>query len=299
VIVGAALVCALLGVGVAPYDPLRYDPRATLKGPSGTHLLGTDPLGRDVFSQIIAGARVSMVVGILSVVAGLAVGTAIGLVAGVAGGRPADLLMRSMDALLVFPSLILALAITAFLGVSLWNVIGALAVTFIPTFAVLVRGEVLSLREREFITAARALGTRGGRIMWRHLLPNLGDVLLVQASFGVGTAILTEASLSFLGLGVPPPVLSWGRMLREGYSYLLLAPWISIASGAAIFLVVLAFQMVSDGLRDILARGGGIRWRARRALRAARLGGAGRPAARPGPMPLSARITGSARDKEP
>jgi ABC-type dipeptide/oligopeptide/nickel transport system permease subunit len=298
-IVGAALVCALLGARVAPYDPLRYDPRATLKGPSGAHLLGTDPLGRDVFSQIIAGSRVSMVVGVLSVVAGLAAGTAIGLVAGVAGGRMADLLMRSMDALLVFPSLILALAITAFLGVSLWNVIGALAVTFIPTFAVLVRGEVLSLREREFITAARALGTRGGRIMWRHLLPNLSDVLLVQASFGVGTAILTEASLSFLGLGVPPPVLSWGRMLREGYSYLLLAPWISIASGAAIFLVVLAFQMVSDGLRDILARGSGIRWRARRLLRVGWLGGAGRPAAQPGPMPVGERITGGAREREP
>jgi ABC-type dipeptide/oligopeptide/nickel transport system permease subunit len=162
--------------------------------------------------------------------------------------------MRAMDALLVFPSLVLALAITAFLGVSLWNVIGALAVTFVPTFAILVRGEVLSLREREFITAARALGSRRLRVMWRHLLPGVGDVLLVQASFGVGTAILTEASLSFLGLGVPPPAVSWGRMLREGYSYLLLAPWISVASGAAIFLVVLAFQMLADGLQDLLAR---------------------------------------------
>jgi ABC-type dipeptide/oligopeptide/nickel transport system permease subunit len=188
------------------------------------------------------------------VLAGVLGGTAVGLVAGTAPGRAADLLMRAMDALLVFPSLVLALAITAFLGVSLWNVIGALAVTFVPTFAILVRGEVLSLREREFITAARALGSRRLRVMWRHLLPGVTDVLLVQASFGVGTAILTEASLSFLGLGVPPPALSWGRMLREGYSYLLLAPWISVASGAAIFLVVLAFQMLSDGLQDLLAR---------------------------------------------
>ena len=202
----------------------------------------------------MAGARISMVVGVLSVLVGAGVGTAAGLAAGIAPGRPADLLMRAMDALLVFPSLVLALAITAFLGVSLWNVIGALAVTFIPTFAILVRGEVLSLREREFITAARALGARRRAIMWRHLLPNVGDVLLVQLSFGVGTAILTEASLSFLGLGVPPPALSWGRMLREGYSYLLLAPWISIASGAAIFLVVLAFQALADGLQDVLAR---------------------------------------------
>jgi ABC-type dipeptide/oligopeptide/nickel transport system permease subunit len=191
----------------------------------------------------------------------MAVGTAVGLLAGIARGRAAGLLMRAMDALLVFPSLVLALAITAFLGVGLWNVIVALAVTFVPTFAILVRGEVLSLREREFVTAAWALGSRRARVMWRHLLPNVGDVLLVQASFGVGTAILTEASLSFLGLGVPPPALSWGRMLREGYSYLLLAPWISIASGAAIFAVVLAFQLLADGLQDVLARraGGGRR----------------------------------------
>jgi len=133
-------------------------------------------------------------------------------------------------------------------------VIGALALTFLPTFAILVRGEVLSLREREFITAATALGSRRLRIMWRHLLPNLSDVLLVQASFGFGTAILTEASLSFLGLGMPPPALSWGRLLREGYSFLLLAPWIAVASGAAIFVVVLAFQMLADGLQDVFGR---------------------------------------------
>ncbi len=253
-LIGMALVCAALGTRITPHDPLRYDARSTLKGPSPAHFLGTDPLGRDVLSQVMAGARISMVVGVLSVLVGMVAGTAVGLVAGTAPGRGAGLLMRAMDALLVFPSLVLALAITAFLGVSLWNVIGALAVTFVPTFAILVRGEVLSLREREFITAAWALGSRRRRIMWRHLLPNLSDVLLVQASFGVGTAILTEASLSFLGLGVPPPALSWGRMLREGYSYLLLAPWISVASGAAIFLVVLAFQMLSDGLQDVFVR---------------------------------------------
>ncbi len=210
-----------------------------------------------MLSQVITGARVSMVAGVVSVIVGMAVGTAVGLVAGTARGRAAGLLMRAMDALLVFPSLVLALAITAFLGVSLWNVIVALAVTFVPTFAILVRGEVLSLREREFVTAAWALGSRRTRVMWRHLLPNVGDVLLVQASFGVGTAILTEASLSFLGLGVPPPALSWGRMLREGYSYLLLAPWISVASGAAIFAVVLAFQLLADGLQDVFARRAG------------------------------------------
>lgn len=254
VIVGAALACTLLGSRIAPYDPLRYSPRERLQGPSRAHLLGTDPLGRDVLSQVVGGARVSMVVGLLSVTAGLAVGTGIGLLAGVVRGGGADALMRAMDALLVFPSLVLALTITALLGVSLWNVVAALAVTFVPTFAVLVRGEVLSLREREFITSAQALGSGPARVMWRHLLPNVADVLLVQASFGVGTAILTEASLSFLGLGVPPPALSWGRMLREGYSYLVQAPWMSFASGTAIFLVVFGFQVVADGLRDVLGR---------------------------------------------
>ena len=255
-LVAVALACALLGSRVAPYDPLRYSPRETLRGPSGLHLLGTDPLGRDVLSQLVGGARISMVVGILSVVAGTAAGTVIGLLGGVFRGAGSNLLMRAMDALLVFPSLVLALTITAFIGVSLWNVVAALAVTFVPTFAILVRGEVLSLRERDFIASARALGNGAARIMWRHLLPSLSDVLLVQASLGVGAAILTEASLSFLGLGVPPPALSWGRMLREGYSYLLQAPWISIASGAAIFLVVLGFQLLSDATRDMLARRG-------------------------------------------
>lgn len=255
-LVGLALLCAAFGRQLAPYDPLRYDPRDVLASPSARHLLGTDPLGRDVFSQTIGGARISMIVGLLSVAAGMMTGTAIGLVAGLAPGRGAGVLMRAMDALLVFPSLVLALTITAFLGASLWNVIGALAVTFIPTFAILVRGEVLALGTRDFVTAAQALGAAKGRVMWRHLLPNLSDVLLVQASFGVGTAILTEASLSFLGLGVPPPALSWGRMLREGYSFVLEAPWLALASGSAIFLIALASQMVADGLQVTLVRRG-------------------------------------------
>jgi peptide/nickel transport system permease protein len=253
-LLGLALACAALGSRLAPYDPLRYNPREMVKPPSAGHWLGTDPLGRDVLSQIIGGARISIVVGVLSVLLGMAAGTAVGLVAGLAPGPGAGLLMRAMDALLVFPSLVLALTITAFLGASLWNVIGALAVTFVPTFAILVRGEVLALSQREFVTAALALGAARRRVMWRHLVPNLSDVLLVQASFGVGTAILTEASLSFLGLGVPPPALSWGRMLREGYAFVQEAPWIAFAAGGAIFLVVLASQTLADGLQAILAR---------------------------------------------
>jgi peptide/nickel transport system permease protein len=253
-IIGLALLCAGFGRQIAPYDPLRYNPRDMLVRPSAQHLLGTDPLGRDVFSQIIGGARISMVVGFLSVAVGMAAGTVIGLIAGLAPGRSAGVLMRAMDALLVFPSLVLALTITAFLGASLWNVIGALAVTFVPTFALLVRGETLTLAARDFVTAAQALGAARPRVMWRHLLPNLSDVLLVQSSFGIGAAILTEASLSFLGLGVPPPALSWGRMLREGYSFVLEAPWLAVAAGSAIFLVALASQTVADGLQAILAR---------------------------------------------
>jgi peptide/nickel transport system permease protein len=251
VVIGAAFVCAILPSQVEPYNPLHYDIRKALVGPNSDHLLGTDPLGRDVLSQIIGGARISMLVGMLSVLSGLIVGTGVGLVAGLISGRATDLMMRGMDALLVFPSLLLALAITAFLGARLPNVIAALAITFVPTFAFIVRSEVFSLREREFMSAAFAMGVGWPRIMWRHLLPNLSDVLLVQASVGVGTAILTEASLSFLGLGVPPPSLSWGRMLRDGYSFLLVAPWMSVAPGAAIFVVVLAFQILSDALGEI------------------------------------------------
>jgi ABC-type dipeptide/oligopeptide/nickel transport system permease subunit len=256
VVVAVAIVCAVVGPRVAPHDPLQYDVHGVLMGPSLRHLLGTDPLGRDVFSQLIVGTRLSLAVGVLSVLIGMAVGTGIGLVAGHVPGRGTDLLMRAMDALLAFPSLVLALAVTAFLGVGLLNIISALAVTIVPTFALLVRGDVLALSKQDFVMSALALGAQRHRVMWRHLLPNLSDILLVQTSFAIGIAILTEASLSFLGLGVPPPVLSWGRMLREGYSFVLQAPWISVSAGVAIFVIVLAFQMLADGLQSMLGRRG-------------------------------------------
>jgi ABC-type dipeptide/oligopeptide/nickel transport system permease subunit len=255
-VVGVAIVFAVLGPRVAPHDPLGYDVQNVLQGPNVRHLLGTDPLGRDVLSQIITGTRLSLAVGVVSVLLGMAAGTLIGLVAGHVPGRASDLLMRAMDALLAFPSLVLALAVTAFLGVGLLNIIGALAITVVPTFALLVRGDVLALSRQDFVMSALALGAKRHRIMWRHLLPNLSDILLVQTSFGIGIAILTEASLSFLGLGVPPPVLSWGRMLREGYSFVLQAPWISVSAGVSIFLIVLAFQILADGLQSMLARRG-------------------------------------------
>ena len=255
-VVGVAIVVAVLGPRAAPHDPLQYDVQSVLEGPSLRHPLGTDPLGRDVLSHIIVGTRLSLAVGVLSVLLGMAAGTVIGLVAGHVPGRGTDLLMRAMDALLAFPSLVLALAITAFLGVGLLNIIGALAITAVPTFALLVRGDVLALSRQDFVTSALALGAKRRRVMWRHLLPNVSDILLVQTSFGIGIAILTEASLSFLGLGVPPPVLSWGRMLREGYSFVLQAPWISVSAGVAIFIIVLAFQILADGLQSMLARHG-------------------------------------------
>jgi ABC-type dipeptide/oligopeptide/nickel transport system permease subunit len=255
-VVGVAIVLGLFGTRLAPHDPLGYDVKNVLQGPSMRHLLGTDPLGRDVLSQIIVATRLSLAIGVLSVLIGMAAGTVVGLVAGNVPGRVSDLLMRGMDALLAFPSLVLVLAVTAFLGAGLLNVIGALAVTVVPTFALLVRGDVLALTKQDFVMSALALGAKRHRVMWRHLLPNLSDILLVQASFGIGIAILTEASLSFLGLGVPPPARSWGRMLREGYSFVLQAPWISISAGGAIFLIVLAFQMLADGLQSMLARRG-------------------------------------------
>jgi ABC-type dipeptide/oligopeptide/nickel transport system permease subunit len=255
-VVGVAIIFAVLGPRAAPHDPLQYDVQSVLEGPSLRHLLGTDPLGRDVLSHIIVGTRLSLAVGVVSVLLGMAAGTVIGLVAGHVPGRGADLLMRAMDALLAFPSLVLTLAITAFLGVGLFNIIGALAITVVPTFALLVRGDVLALSRLDFVTSALALGAPRRRVMWRHLLPNVTDILLVQTSFGIGIAILTEASLSFLGLGVPPPTLSWGRMLREGYSFVLQAPWISVSAGVAIFVIVLAFQILADGLQSMLARRG-------------------------------------------
>jgi len=255
-VIAVAILLAVLGPRAAPHNPLHYDVQSLLEGPSVRHFLGTDPLGRDVFSQMIVGARLSLAVGVLSVLIGMAAGTAIGLAAGQIPGRGADLLMRGMDALLAFPSLVLVLAVTAFLGAGLLNVIGALAITVVPTFALLVRGDVLALTKQDFVMSALALGAKRHRVTWRHLLPNLSDILLVQTSFGIGLAILTEASLSFLGLGVPPPALSWGRMLREGYSFVLQAPWISVSAGGAIFLIVLAFQILADGLQSMLARRG-------------------------------------------
>ncbi|HKX17668.1 MAG TPA: ABC transporter permease [bacterium] len=251
---GAAVAMALLAPFLAPYDPLTYHPDHTLEGPSRTFLLGTDNLGRDILSQDIYGARISLVVGSAAVLFGLAAGLPWGLVSGFLGGRLDYVLMRLADVALVFPSLVLALVIRAFLGSSLLNVIIALGVTITPGLARVTRGEVLSIRSRDFVVAAVATGASTPRILLRHIVPNILDLIVVLGTAGMGGAILTEASLSFLGFGTPPPAPSWGRMLREGYAYLLITPWISLSAGAAIFIAVLGFYLAGDGARRLLHR---------------------------------------------
>ena len=253
IVIGLMVLMAIFAPWIAPHKPDAVDFTAVLEGPSGDHLLGTDNLGRDVLSRTIYGARVSLQVGIIAVSIALIIGTLLGLVAGYLNGSFIDsLIMRCMDALLAFPTLVLALAITAALGPSLTNVMIAVRVVGIPAYARLIRGQVLSVGQREYVEAARTVGVSDARIVWRHILPNVTAPLIVQASIGVAFAILAEASLSFLGLGVQPPTPSWGGMLSVGKDYLQYAAWMAIVPGAAIFLVVLAFNFLGDGIRDAL-----------------------------------------------
>ncbi|MEO6398934.1 MAG: ABC transporter permease [Tepidiformaceae bacterium] len=256
-VVGAAmlsltLISAIGAPWIAPYDPNVIAPLQVLEAPSSEHWLGTDSLGRDVLSRILYGARISLYAGFLVVSISMVAGTVIGLVAGYSGGFIDGALMRTMDALLAFPGLVFALAITAALGPSLTNAMIAIAVLSFPGAARVVRGETLSLRERDFVTAERVLGASPGRILFRHILPNALAPIIVIGSLRVGGAILIETGLSFLGLGVQPPQASWGSMVNEGSRFLERAPWISIASGGAIFLAVLGANLVGDAVRDTL-----------------------------------------------
>lgn len=254
--VGLALIAllvfgaALAGV-IAPYDPLHQNLDQAFAGPSLSHLLGTDDLGRDLLSRTIYGARVSLLAGVVSVGIALGAGVAVGLAAGYWAGTLDQVLMRLMDALLAFPGLILALAITAALGSDLINALIAIGIVGIPGFARLTRGQVLSVRELAFVEAARAMGTSDLRIMLRHILPNVSAPLIVQASLSVAFAILAEASLSFLGLGAKPPTPSWGSMVSLGRDYLDQAPLVVFVPGGAIFLAVMGFNFLGDALRDL------------------------------------------------
>ena len=222
------------------------------KAPSWEHPLGTDNFGRDVLSRVIWGGRVSMLVGVLSVLFAMALGTIIGLFTGYKGGIIDDLTMRVVDVLMCFPTLILGILFMAALGSGITSLIIAIGIAITPRFARLCRGAVLSVRQNDFVEASRSMGMSDIRIMFRHILPNvLGDVV-VMGGLWVGAIIITEASLSFIGLGIPPPIPSWGRMVREGLDFMSHAYWVSVFSGAAIFITVVGFNLVGDGLRDIL-----------------------------------------------
>jgi ABC-type dipeptide/oligopeptide/nickel transport system permease subunit len=243
---------ALVAPLIAPYDPLKQDLTNILLPPSAEHLLGTDNLGRDIVARVVYGSRVSLIAGLASVAIAVVAGSLLGLAAGFAGGTLDSIVMRLVDAVLSFPGLVLALALGAVMGAGLLGVVIALGVVYTPTFARLMRGQVLSIREREFVHAARVIGAPGWRIVAQHVLPNVATPIVIQASLSIAFAILAEASLSFLGLGVPPPEPSWGGMINQGRGYLQQAPWIVFGPGAALFVTVLGLNFVGDAIRDAL-----------------------------------------------
>jgi peptide/nickel transport system permease protein len=252
VIVSIMIFCALFAEWVAPYSPVKQDYRDRLLPPSVKYWLGTDSLGRDQLSRIIYGSRISLAVGFVSTTIGGVAGVALGLIAGFRGRLVDSVIMRAMDVLIAFPSLVLAIFLVTFLGPSAFNAIIAVGIVFIPSFARITRANVLSIREKEFVEAARALGLTDPHIMVRHVLPNCLSPIIVNATLAIGWAILTEAALSFLGLGVQPPTPTWGNMISEGRQFISDASWTTTFPGLAIFFTVLGFNFVGDGLREAL-----------------------------------------------
>ena len=246
------LAAAIFASVITPYDPATTDFAAVREGPNSVHLFGTDQLGRDTLSRAVYGGRLSLLVAVGTVALSLVSGVVLGLLSGSRKGWVDNVIMRTMDGMLAFPPLILAMTIAFVLGPSVATVIVALAVARTPPLARLLRSQILALASREFIQSAIAVGATPLRIATRHYLPNLVSLLIVQASLSAGTAILTESSLSFLGLGLPPPAPSWGGMLREGYLYLEISPLQAFIPGALIFAGVLAFNFIGDGARDLL-----------------------------------------------
>jgi peptide/nickel transport system permease protein len=251
-LVGAFALAALFAPAIAPADPIEQDLDAQMRPPSRQHLLGTDDLGRDLLSRIIYGGRVSLTVGVVSVSLALACGTPLGLLAGFYGRWADSLTMRLMDVMLAFPATLLAIFIVGIRGPGLNNAMLAIGVINIPIFARLVRGSVLRVRQEEFVEAARALGAGSGRIVGRHILPNTLAPVIVQATLGIGAAILEAAGLSFLGLGAQAPTPEWGAMLTNTREFLRDAPWAATFPGIAILLTVVGFNLLGDGLRDAL-----------------------------------------------
>ena len=243
---------AVLAGVISPSDPIAVDVMAALQAPSVKHLFGTDRFGRDLLTRVIYGARVSLGIAFASVAVAMVVGSVLGLFAAYVGRSWDTVLGRVMDVLFSFPLLLLAIAIVGVLGPGIPNAIIAITIVYTPFFFRVARGPMLGEREKEYVQAAKAVGAGNARILWRHLLPNLLSPIVVQASVTIAYAILTEASLSYLGLGTPLLTPSWGTTLNEGRTYLQLAPWISIFPGIAIMLAVLAFNLLGDGLRDAL-----------------------------------------------
>jgi peptide/nickel transport system permease protein len=245
-------VAAIAAPLLSPHDPVEQNILYKLKPPTAEYLLGTDAFGRDILSRLLYGARISLVIGFVSTIAAMLIGSLIGILAGWYGGRFDILVMQTMDMLLAFPSLILGLLIVAMLGPSMTNIILAIALTSVPAFARIARAPTISVKEREYIDACRALGYSDARIMVGHILPNIFPEILVMGSLWLANAIRTEASLAFIGLGVKPPTPTWGGMIREGFENILDSAWLAVAPGLAILVVVFALNLLGDGLRDAI-----------------------------------------------
>ncbi len=252
VIIIAFIITAIFAEFLAPYNPDTMDANQIFAEPSRQHILGTDTLGRDTLSRIIFGTRISLMVGVVSLSIAAVIGVLIGLAAGYLGGWVQTILMRFIDALMAFPMILLALVIASLIGGGLVNVMISLGIAFMPGYARLMQGQVLSVKENEYITASRSLGANDFRIMLRHVAPNCLPPLIVFFTMSMGMTILTEAGLSFLGIGIQPPAPAWGSMVNDGAKYLEADPILAISPGIAIMIVVFAFNMVGDGLRDAL-----------------------------------------------
>ncbi len=237
---------------LAPYDPYHLDVLTMLEGPSPAHLLGTDELGRDVLSRTIHASRISIVVGLIAVAIGMSCGTVIGVLAAYFGGLFDNLIMRVMDILFSFPAILLAVILMANLGTSILNAMLAIGIIFIPGFARLTRAVTQTVQRQQFLEAAVCIGVSGPRLVWREILPNVFGPVVVEAAVAFSYAVLLESALSFLGLGAQPPEPSWGNMINTGRGFIEQAPWISLAPGAALFLCVFSFNVLGDGLRDLL-----------------------------------------------
>ena len=252
VVILILVLTAIFAPYLSPYPPNQQDLAASTQNPSQSHWLGTDALGRDQFSRIIFGSRIAILVGVVAVALAAAVGMTLGLVAGYFGGWVQVVIMRFVDALMAFPPIVLILAIAVLLGGGLFNVLLAIGIGLLPTYARLMYGQILALKQNDYVTAAGSIGASNLRIMFFHLLPNAFPSLLILITLNMGTAILMEASLSFLGIGISPSIPTWGSMVNVGYQYILINPWLSLSPGIAILFVVLAFNLVGDGFRDAL-----------------------------------------------